>query len=293
MFADLAQTVIGGIAVGCVYGLTALGFVMIYKATEVLNFAQGELMMVAAFAAVAAVSLVGAPFWLAAVLAIAAAALAGAAIDRLLLRPLVGEPVFAIVMATIGLSYLLRSSVSMVPGWGSETLSLDSPFTGKFLRVGGVALSQDHLMAIVATVLACAVLFMFFRYTRTGIAMQAVSQNQLAASFVGVRVKRMFTLVWALSATVAGLAGVLLAPLTFVHVNMGLIGLNALPAAVLGGFGSIPGAIVGGLLVGLAEAFAGRFGPDGSKEIVPHVLLLAVLLIRPQGLFGISLKRRV
>lgn len=293
MFADLAQTVIGGIAVGGVYGLTALGFVMIYKATEVLNFAQGELMMVAAFAAVAAVSLVGAPFWLAAVLAIAAAALAGAAIDRLLLRPLVGEPVFAIVMATIGLSYLLRSSVSMVPGWGSETLSLDSPFTGKFLRVGGVALSQDHLMAIVATVLACAVLFMFFRYTRTGIAMQAVSQNQLAASFVGVRVKRMFTLVWALSATVAGLAGVLLAPLTFVHVNMGLIGLNALPAAVLGGFGSIPGAIVGGLLVGLAEAFAGRFGPDGSKEIVPHVLLLAVLLIRPQGLFGISLKRRV
>jgi len=293
LFADLAQTVVGGIAVGCVYGLTALGFVMIYKATEVLNFAQGELMMVAAFAAVAAVSLVGAPFWLAAVLAIAAAALAGAAIDRLLLRPLVGEPVFAIVMATIGLSYLLRSSVSMVPGWGSETLSLDSPFTGKFLRVGGVALSQDHLMAIVATVLACAVLFMFFRYTRTGIAMQAVSQNQLAASFVGVRVKRMFTLVWALSATVAGLAGVLLAPLTFVHVNMGLIGLNALPAAVLGGFGSIPGAIVGGLLVGLAEAFAGRFGPDGSKEIVPHVLLLAVLLIRPQGLFGISLKRRV
>jgi len=293
LFADLAQTVIGGIAVGCVYGLTALGFVMIYKATEVLNFAQGELMMVAAFAAVAAVSLVGAPFWLAAVLAIAAAALAGAAIDRLLLRPLVGEPVFAIVMATIGLSYLLRSSVSMVPGWGSETLSLDSPFTGKFLRVGGVALSQDHLMAIVATVLACAVLFMFFRYTRTGIAMQAVSQNQLAASFVGVRVKRMFTLVWALSATVAGLAGVLLAPLTFVHVNMGLIGLNALPAAVLGGFGSIPGAIVGGLLVGLAEAFAGRFGPDGSKEIVPHVLLLAVLLVRPQGLFGISLKRRV
>ena len=293
MFADLAQTVVGGIAVGCVYGLTALGFVMIYKATEVLNFAQGELMMVAAFAAVAAVSLVGAPFWLAAVLAIAAAALAGAAIDRLLLRPLVGEPVFAIVMATIGLSYLLRSSVSMVPGWGSETLSLDSPFTGKFLRVGGVALSQDHLMAIVATVLACAVLFMFFRYTRTGIAMQAVSQNQLAASFVGVRVKRMFTLVWALSATVAGLAGVLLAPLTFVHVNMGLIGLNALPAAVLGGFGSIPGAIVGGLLVGLAEAFAGRFGPDGSKEIVPHVLLLAVLLVRPQGLFGISLKRRV
>jgi branched-chain amino acid transport system permease protein len=293
LFADLAQTVVGGIAVGCVYGLTALGFVMIYKATEVLNFAQGELMMVAAFAAVAAVSLVGAPFWLAAVLAIAAAALAGAAIDRLLLRPLVGEPVFAIVMATIGLSYLLRSSVSMVPGWGSETLSLDSPFTGKFLRIGGVALSQDHLMAIVATVLACAVLFMFFRYTRTGIAMQAVSQNQLAASFVGVRVKRMFTLVWALSATVAGLAGVLLAPLTFVHVNMGLIGLNALPAAVLGGFGSIPGAIVGGLLVGLAEAFAGRFGPDGSKEIVPHVLLLAVLLVRPQGLFGISLKRRV
>ena len=293
MFSDIVQTFVGGVAVGCVYALTALGFVLIYKATEVLSFAQGELMMVAAFAAVAIVTLAGAPFWLAAAIAIAVAAASGALIDRLLLRPLVGEPVFAIVMATIGLSYLLRSSVSMVPGWGSETLSLDSPFTGKFLRLGGVSISQDHLMAIVATALACAVLFLFFRYTRTGIAMQAVSQNQLAASFVGVRVKRMFTVVWALAATVAGLAGVLLAPLTFVHVNMGLIGLNALPAAVLGGFGSIPGAIVGGLIVGLAETFAGRFGPDGSKEIVPHVLLLAVLLIRPQGLFGISLKRRV
>lgn len=293
MFPDIAQTFIAGVAVGCVYALTALGFVMIYKATEVLSFAQGELMMVAAFAAVAIVTLMGAPFWLAAAIAIAVAAAAGASIDRLLLRPLVGEPVFAIVMATIGLSYLLRSGVSMVPGWGSETLSLDSPFTGKFLRLGGVAVSQDHLMAIVATVLACVVLFLFFRFTRTGIAMQAVSQNQLAASFVGVRVKRMFTLVWALAATVAGLAGVLLAPLTFVHVNMGMIGLNALPAAVLGGFGSIPGAIVGGLIVGLAEAFAGRFGPDGAKEIIPHVLLLAVLLVRPQGLFGISLKRRV
>lgn len=293
MLADLAQTVIGGIAVGCVYGLTALGFVMIYKATEVLNFAQGDLMMIAAFAALAVLTFAGAPFWLAAALAIVAAALAGAAIDRFMLRPLVGEPVFAIIMATIGLSYLLRSSVAMIPGWGSETMSLDSPFTGKFLRVGEVVLSQDHLMAIVATALACGALYLFFRHTRTGIAMQAVSQNQLAASYVGVRVRSMFTLVWALSAAVAGLAGVLLAPLTFVHVNMGLIGLNALPAAVLGGFGSIPGAIVGGLVVGLAEAFSGRFGPDGSKDIVPHVLLLAVLLVRPQGLFGVSLKRRV
>lgn len=293
MLADLAQTLVGGVAVGCVYGLTALGFVMIYKATEVLNFAQGELMMIAAFAALAILTLAGAPFWLAALLAIVAAAVAGAAIDRVLLRPLVGEPVFAIIMATIGLSYLLRSSIAMVPGWGSETMSLDSPFTGKFVRLGEIALSQDHLMAIVATALACGALYLFFRHTRTGIAMQAVSQNQLAASFVGVRVRRMFTLVWALSAAVAGLAGVLLAPLTFVHVNMGLIGLNALPAAVLGGFGSIPGAIVGGLVVGLAEAFSGRFGPDGSKDIVPHVLLLAVLLVRPQGLFGVSLKRRV
>jgi branched-chain amino acid transport system permease protein len=181
----------------------------------------------------------------------------------------------------------------MIPGWGAETLPLDSPFTGKFLRLGAVVLSQDHLMAIIATVVACGALYLFFRHTRTGIAMQAVSQNQLAAAFVGVRIERMFTLIWALAAGVAALAGVLLAPLTFVHVNLGLIGLNALPAAVLGGFGSIPGAIIGGVIVGLVEVFAGRFGPEGLKDSIPHVLLLAVLLVRPQGLFGVSLKRRV
>jgi len=293
MLSDIAQTIVGGVAVGCVYGLTALGFVLIYKATEVLNFAQGELMMLAAFAALIIVTFFKLPFWLSAICAIAVVSCAGAAINRFVLRRLVGEPVFAILMATIGLGYLLRSGMSMVPGWGAETFSLNSPFTGKFVRLGSVAIAQDHLMAIAATLLACAGLFLFFRYTRTGIAMQAVSQNQLAAAFVGVRVERMFSLVWALGAATAALAGILLAPLTFVHVNMGLIGLNALPAAVLGGFGSIPGAILGGLIVGLSEVFAGRYGPEGLKDIIPYVLLLAVLLLRPQGLFGISLKRRV
>lgn len=293
MFAEIAQSIIGGVAVGCVYGLTALGFVLIYKATEVLNFAQGELMMVAAFAALMVITYAGLPFWIAALLAIAAVSLLGAGLNHFILRPLVGEPVFAIVMATIGLGYLLRSGVAMVPGWGAETLPMDSPFTGKFVRVGALAISQDHLMAIAATILACGALFTFFRYTRVGIAMQAVSQNQLAAAFVGVRVERMFSMVWALGAGVAALAGVLLAPLTFVHVNMGLIGLNALPAAVLGGFGSIPGAVIGGLVVGLVEVFAGRFGPEGLKDVIPYILLLAVLLVWPQGLFGTSLKRRV
>lgn len=290
---DFAQSLVGGVALGCVYALAALGFVLIYKATEILNFAQGEFMMVGGFVALAAVTWLGMPYWASLVVAVIALACLGGVINRFMLRPLIGEPVFTIVMATIGLGYLLRSGVTMIPGWGTDTHPLDTPFTGKFIRFGGLAISGDHATAIVVTVVTCIALYFFFRYTRAGIAMQAVSQNQLAAAFVGVRVRSMFSLVWALGAAVAALAGVLLGPFTFVHSNMGLIGLNALPAAVLGGFGSVPGAVVGGLIIGVAEVLGGRYGPEGIKDVVPHIILLGVLLVWPQGLFGVSLKRRV
>jgi len=291
--AAVIQTLVGGLATGCIYSLAALGFVLIYKATEVINFAQGELMMVGAFAALALKELVGLPFWLAALLAVGAVAIAGAAINRLVLRPIIGEQPFAIVMATIGLGYLLRSAVALVPGWGTDTHALDTPFTGKIVRVGEIAIAQDNLMVIVAAVLTVSVLYVFFQFTRAGVAMQAVSQNQLAASFVGIRVRVMFSAAWALGAGIAALAGVLLAPLTFVYVNMGFIGLKALPAAVLGGFGSIPGALIGGLVIGVTEAYAARYLPDGVQDSVAYALLLIVLLVRPQGLFGVSLKKRV
>ncbi|HYN39383.1 MAG TPA: branched-chain amino acid ABC transporter permease, partial [Rhodospirillales bacterium] len=160
-------------------------------------------------------------------------------------------------------------------------------------KVGGLVLAQDSLSIIVATALLCAILYAFFRFTRVGIAMQATSQNMLAAYYMGIPVKRMFSLIWSLSAIVACCAGILLAPITFVHANLGFLGIKAFPAAVLGGFGSIPGALAGGITIGIVESLSGFYLPEGFKDVAAYVVLLAVLLWRPQGLFGSNALKKV
>ena len=290
---EFAQQIISGTAIGCVYALVALGFVLIYKATEVVNFAQGELMMVGAFFAFTFIEFAGWPYWAGALVAVALMAGLGMVLDRIVIRPLVGQPAFAIFMATIGIGILARSVVGVVPGWGTETHALATPFANRVVWLGSLTISEEYLAIIVATVLLVAVLALFFRFTRLGVAMQATSQNQLAAAYMGVPIKHVFMLIWGLSAAVAGFAGILLAPIAFVHVNMGFIGLKAFPAAVLGGFGSIPGAIAGGLIIGIVEALAGFYLPEGFKDVAAYVVLLAVLIVRPQGLFGVSTRRRV
>ena len=168
---QFAQAVVSGTAIGCVYALVALGFVLIYKATEVVNFAQGELMMVGAFLAYTFIVLFGLGFWLGALLALVATAAVGSTLDRVVMRPMVGQPVFAIIMVTIGIGFVLRATVSMVPGWGVGTYTIETPFAGKVVRLGELVLSQDHLAIIVLTTGLVAVLFAFFRYTRLGVAM--------------------------------------------------------------------------------------------------------------------------
>jgi branched-chain amino acid transport system permease protein len=290
---QFSQQVVSGTAIGCVYALVALGFVLIYKATEVVNFAQGELMMVGAFLAYTFIAILGLGFWFGALLALLATALLGGALDRVVMRPMVGQPVFAIIMVTIGIGFMFRSLVSMTPGWGVDTYTIETPFYGKVVSMGDLVLSQDHLAIIVLTMALVAVLFAFFRYTRLGVAMQATSQNQLAAYYMGIPVKNVFSMIWALSAAVAAFAGILLAPIAFVHVNMGYLGIKAFPAAVLGGFGSIPGAIVGGLIIGIVEALAGFYLPEGFKDVAAYIVLLAVLIVRPQGLFGEIARKKV
>ncbi|MFN3564965.1 MAG: branched-chain amino acid ABC transporter permease [Burkholderiaceae bacterium] len=287
------QILVSGVAQGCIYGLIALGFVLIYKATETVNFAQGELMMLGAFAGLAAYAGLGWPFWLASLTALAVLALAGLAIERAILRPILGQPAFAIVLVTIGLGYVARGAVTMVPNVGTETFALDVPYRFATLTAGGLVLSVPQLIVIAATAVLCALLYALFRYTRIGIAMQAASQNQLAAYYMGIPVKRLNGLVWALSAAVAAAAGLLLAPITFVHVNMGFIGLKAFPAAVVGGFGSLPGAIAGGLIIGVVEALAGFYLPEGFKDIAAYVVVLIMLVVRPTGLFGETARKRV
>ena len=243
---DFVQQLVSGIALGCVYGLIALGFVLVYKATEVVNFAQGDLMMLGGFFAFTFIGMLGLNYWIGFAGAVIAMALFGMLAERVVVRPILGYPQFSIIMATIGLGYFLRSVVGMI--WGTDDFKIETPFSQGVLRIGSLVLAYDKLSVIAATIILCALLYLFFNRTTLGTAMRASSENMLAAYYMGIPVKRVVSIVWAISAAVATCAGVLLAPITFIHSNVGLVlGLKAFPAAVLGGFGSIPGAVVGGV----------------------------------------------
>ena len=293
MLDQLLQLSVSGVAQGCVYALVALGFVLIYKATETVNFAQGDLMMLGAFFALTASVMMGWPYWATIVFAVAAMAAVGMLLERIVLQPVLGQPAFTVVMITIGVGYVLRGVVTMMPGWGTDTFTLPTPFSEGVIKVGGIIFAVQQLAVIGMTTALCAVLYVFFRYAKLGVAMQATSQNQLAAAYMGIPVRRVNMLVWGLSAGVAAFAGILLAPVTFVHSNMGFIGLKAFPAAVVGGFGSVPGAIVGGLIIGLVEALAGFYLPEGFKDVAAYVVVLIVLLIKPSGIFGETARKKV
>lgn len=290
---QLLQIIISGVAQGCIYGLIALGFVLIYKATETVNFAQGELMMLGAFCGLALMTVLGFPFWLAVLSAIAAMALFGIGLERVVIRPILGQPAFSVVMLTIGIGYVTRGLITMIPTIGTETHTLPVPYKDQAWTVGTLVLNVEQMVVIAATALLSALLYAMFRFTKLGIAMQASSQNQLAAYYMGIPVKRLNGLVWGLAAAVAAVAGLLLAPITFVHANMGFIGLKAFPAAVVGGFGSLPGAIVGGLVIGLVEALSGFYLPEGFKDVAAYVVVLVMLVVRPNGLFGEKLRKKV
>jgi branched-chain amino acid transport system permease protein len=287
------QLVVSGMAQGCIYGLIALGFVLIYKATETVSFAQGELMMLGAFCGLGLMTLLGMPFWVAVLASMLAMALFGVLMERAVVRPILGQPAFSIVMLTIGIGYVMRGLITMIPNIGTETHSLPVPYKDQIFQLGALTLSAEQLVIMASTAVLCALLFALFRYTKLGIAMQAASQNQLAAYYMGIPVKRINGLVWGLASAVAAVAGLLLAPITFVHANMGFIGLKAFPAAVVGGFGSLPGAIVGGLIIGVVESLSGFYLPDGFKDTAAYIVVLLMLVLRPNGLFGERLRKKV
>ncbi|MCY7308279.1 MAG: branched-chain amino acid ABC transporter permease [Rhodoferax sp.] len=287
------QLLISGIAQGCIYGLIALGFVLIYKATETVSFVQGDLMMVGAFCGLGLMTFLGFPFWLSVISAIIAMGAAGVLLERVVIRPILGQPAFSIVMLTIGIGYVLRGLITMIPTIGTETYVLPVPYKDQIWKLGELVLNVEQMAVIGTTAVLCLVLFTMFKYSKLGIAMQASSQNQLAAYYMGIPVKRLNGLVWGLAAAVAAIAGLLLAPITFVHANLGFVGLKAFPAAVIGGFGSLPGAIVGGLVIGLVESFAGFYAPEGIKDIAPYIAVLIMLWIKPNGIFGDKLRKKV
>lgn len=288
---DLLQILASGVAVGSIYGLVALGFVLVYKATETINFAQGDLLMLGAFVAFTLIVGQQIPFWIGLILAIVLMMAFGYGLDALVLRRALGRPQFAIVMLTIGLGATFRSAASIT--WGGETRQLPTPFGTGATPIGGLMIADVSIAIVVGTAVLCLLLYLFFTRTRLGIAMQGASQNQLAAYYVGIPVKRVFSQVWAISAGVSAFAGVLLAPVTLIDTNMGSVAIKAFSAAVIGGFGSIPGCVVGGIMIGVIEQLAGVYLGPGVKDVVAQSILLLVLVIWPRGIVRQSAGKRV
>ena len=288
---ELLQVLITGLGQGCLYGLIALGFVLIYKATEIVNFAQGELLMMGAFFGVTYIGILGLPYWLGLLLTILSMAVFGYLLDKLIIRSMIGESQFSVIILTISIGFILRSVAGAF--WGNDILSLETPYSGKMADIAGLVIAQDYLVVIAGTIILSLALFLFFRFSSLGVAMQASSQNQLAAYYMGIPVKRVFSLIWAVSAMVASVAGVLMAPISLVGPGMGFIGIKAFAAAVIGGFGSLPGALLGGLIIGGTEQLAGTYLPLGFQEITAYLIMFLVLTIRPQGLFAQIQQKKV
>lgn len=286
---DVIRFLIVGVSQGCAYGLIALGFVLIYKATEVVNFAHGEFMMLGAFAVLTISESTGWGFWPSFILGCLSIGVVGYLIDAQVMRRIIGQSQASVFILTVAFGFIFRSLAGMFFGWNTQSLA--TPFDGK-IAIGGIDIGTDRLAIIVATVLLVGVVYLFFGRTRVGVAMQASSQNQLAAYYMGIPVKRLASFTWAIGAMIAAVAGVLLAPVTQVDTTIGLLGIKALAGAIVGGFGSIPGALLGCLLIGVIEPFADYYLP-GIKGVSAYVVMLIVLFVRPDGLIVQTYQKKV
>jgi len=290
---DFMQLIVSGLANGSVYGLIALGFVLIYKATEAVNFAQGDFMMLGAFITIwlSNPQYLGINFWFAVPLAILIMAVLGYLLDVLIIRRLFGQPQITVVILTIALGFIIRFGVGAI--WGHEPQLLQTPFAGGEVRLGTLVLGFEEVAVIIVTLALTLLLYLFFRRSKLGKAMQAASQNQLAAYYVGIPVKRIQSLVWALGGMVAAVAGVLFAAKGAIDPSTGLLGIKAFAAAVIGGFGSLPGALIGGLIIGIVEPFASYALPSGYSQVSPYAIMLLVLIFKPAGLFAQIQKKKM
>lgn len=283
----LVYLLVNGLANGALYALVALGLVAIYKATLAVNFAQGEVFMLGAFFGYTLHVAAGLPYPVAAILAIGLSVLLGILIDRLAYRPLVKATTVSLVLASVGFSFVLKGMARTVWGGRGDFIPFPPIFAFRPLDVFGVPLSPQDLIIIGSAAVLMAALWAFYRYTKIGKMMRATSQNQRAAALVGIRVERIFTVTWGIGACLGAVAGLLIAPVTLLYPDMGTtLLIQAFAAAILGGFGSMPGAAVGGALLGLLESLVGGYFGSQYIPVAPFVIILAVLLIRPTGLFG-------
>jgi branched-chain amino acid transport system permease protein len=288
---DLQFTLVlltNGLMIGLMYALIALGFVLVYKATDAINFAQGEFVMFAAFIAAAGAYLADLPFWACALVAILCMVAFGFGLERVVLRPLIGRPVVAVIMATIGIAALLRGFCTLVFGAGTRAIVM--PVSDEPIYLGPVMLPPVQLVSAAISLAFLAAFSWFFLRTRMGVAMRAVADSQQVAMAMGINVPRYFALAWAMAGIVSALGGVVWGAMLGVDNQLAQVGLKVFPVVILGGLDSVIGAVIGGLIVGVVENLAaGYLDPyvgGGTKDFAPYVLMIIALMIRPYGLFG-------
>jgi len=296
------QLLITGLMVGSIYALVALGWTLIYKSSGVLNLAMGELTLIGAYVSLTFYQW-GFPFPLAFLATLAIGAILGLLTEHLMLRPLIGEPVLTVIMVTVGMSFFFKGLVELV--WGTDTIIFTPPvFPAEPIKIGSVVIGQVYLWSFVAAIALLFIFVAFFQYTRWGLSMQATADDEMAALSLGVSAKFVYALAWAIAFMASGVGGTLLGNINGVNISVGYLGLLVLPAVVLGGLNSVPGAIVGGFVIGLLQNLAGGYLenltigdlvliPGGAKEIFPFVVMLIVLLAKPYGLWGWTRIERV
>ena len=282
------ELMINGLLIGTLYSLIALGFVLIYKASDVINFAQGEFVMFGGYVVAACVQLYGLPLWPSLAAGVVAMIVLGYAVEMVVLKHLIGRPVVAVIMATIGLASFLRGFAPLLWGVGTKNLSFGLPQDPYFL--GEVMLSPAQLFAAMVSLACIGAIGWFFSKSRTGVALRAIADDQQTALAMGINVKRYFAISWAIAGIVALVGGVIWGNLIGVDVQLALVGLKVFPVVILGGLDSVLGAILGGLVIGVVESLAAGFLDPlvggGTKDFTPYVLMIAVLMVRPSGMFG-------
>lgn len=282
------QMLVTGIVVGSIYGLVALGFVLIYRASDALNLANGEFVLIGAYVCVTLVTAYKLPFIAALLITLVFSAFLGLTVERIVLRPLLNAPVISVIMATIGLSSLLGGAAHMI--WGHQRQAFPQVFPAQPIQIGGIIVTPVYLWSFIIVIALLILFSLFFKFSKIGVAMRAVADDQQAALSMGISVKAVYAITWTIASVVASIGGVLLGNINGVSSTMAIIGLTVLPVVILGGLDSILGAIVGGFIIGILQSMAGGYLDPlvggGLKEVAPFIVIILILMIKPHGLFG-------
>jgi len=284
----LLMSLTNGVMVGGIYALVALGWVLIYKCSGVLNLAMGEMTLIGAYVSLSFYSM-GVPFLLALALSLAIGFILGLLVERIFLDRLIGQPVLTVIMVTVGLSFFFKGVVELI--WGTDTRVFSPPiFPLEPLRVGPIVVGQVYLWSFLAAIVLLVLFVSFFKYTRWGLAMQATADDEMAALSLGVSARFVYAAAWSIAFMAAGVGGTLLGNINGLNISVGYLGLLVLPAVVLGGLNSVPGAILGGIIIGILQnlcgAYLDRYFPGGVKEIAPFAFMAVFLMFKPHGLWG-------